>query len=69
MANGSLDAKGFSFGGRHEQKVRSDTPAPNQYAAEKCNFSRSFSFTMGGRRKVEKHDSTPGDFFIIIFKK
>lgn len=62
MTNGNTDNtdRGFSFGGRHEQKVRSDTPAPNQYDVEKCNFSRQPSFTMGSRRKIEKPSTTPG---------
>lgn len=62
VANSTLDkTKAFSFGSRPEQKVRSDTPAPNQYAAEKCNFNRQPSFTFGGRRIVEKKSATPGN--------
>lgn len=66
VANSTLNqTKAYSFGTRPEQKVRSDTPAPNQYAAEKCNFSRQPSFTFGGRRKVDKPDATPGITFLV----
>lgn len=62
MAHSTLDrTKAFTFGSRPEQKVRSDTPAPNQYAADKCNFNRQPSFTFGGRRIVEKPNQTPGN--------
>lgn len=61
IANNVISQKAFTFGSRPEQKVRSDTPAPNQYEAEKCNFTRQPSFTFGGRRKDEKPNQTPGN--------
>lgn len=67
MPNSALNqTKAYSFGTKPEQKVRSDTPAPNQYAAEKCNFNRQPSFTFGGRRIVEKPDTTPGMYTTFI---
>lgn len=59
ITNGG-QTKAFTFGSRPEQKVRSDTPAPNQYEAEKCNFTRQPSFTFGERRKDQKPAQTPG---------
>lgn len=61
IGNAISQTKAFTFGSRPEQKVRSDTPAPNQYEAEKCNFTRQPSFTFGGRRKDEKPNQTPGN--------
>ena len=48
----------FSFGLRPEEKIRSDSPAPNQYSPEKLEHQPAFSF--GGRHNTEKPNQTPG---------
>lgn len=62
VGNTLNQTKAYTFGSRPEQKVRSDTPAPNSYSTENSNFTRTPSFTFGGRRKVEKPMQTPGIF-------